>query len=101
MARQKRYLINMDTLFPLFPVLVLFFTHFIGNKFFQLEANFVMSKVSSSDIGIFSNWVKKGKVRSIIGSTIDSTFPLEDIVKAHERIESHRTQGKIILDMKR
>ena len=87
----------MDALFSLFPVLILFSADFIGNKFFHLEANFVMSKVSSSGIEIFSNWVKEEKVRSIT----DSTFPLEDIVETCERIESYCAQGEIILDMKR
>lgn len=66
---------------------------FIGNRWRRQQARFVMCKSSGADLDRLRAWVEQGLLRSVI----DSTFPLQDIVQAHQRIESKRSRGKVII----
>ena len=48
------------------------------------------------DLEVLTTWAEAGHLRSII----DSEFPLEDIRLAHERSETERARGKIIVKMR-
>ncbi|ARN75071.1 NAD(P)-dependent alcohol dehydrogenase [Oceanicoccus sagamiensis] len=72
------------------------FAKFIGNKFRQQKAHFVMCKSSGSDLALMAEWVEQGKLKSII----DSSYAMEDIVSAHQKLETVRARGKLIITIK-
>ena len=53
-------------------------------------------KSDSAGLKQINQWINEGKLHSII----DSTFTLDDIKKAHERSESKRARGKIIIQIR-
>ena len=55
-----------------------------------------MCKSSGSDLAVMANWVKEGKLKSVI----DSTYAMNEVVKAHQRIESKRSRGKLVINIK-
>ncbi len=56
---------------------------------------FVAWTPHASDLRILSDWVTSGQLRPVI----DSEYPLEEIRQAHERSQTLRAQGKIIIRM--
>jgi NADPH:quinone reductase-like Zn-dependent oxidoreductase len=56
---------------------------------------FVAWTPHASDLRILSEWVAKGQLRPVI----DSEYPLDEIQQAHERSQTLRAQGKIIIRM--
>lgn len=56
---------------------------------------FVAWTPHASDLRILSDWVASGQLRPVI----DSEYPLEEIRQAHERSQTLRAQGKIIIRM--
>ncbi len=48
------------------------------------------------DLDVLAGWVREGRLMPVI----DSVFPLDDIRKAHERSESLRSVGKIVLQVR-
>ena len=47
------------------------------------------------------DWIVDGIARKVLRPVIDSTFPLEDIVEAHRRLESGSQVGKIVVTVPR
>ncbi len=56
---------------------------------------FVAWTPHASDLRILSGWIADGRLRPVI----DSEYPLEEIREAHERSQTLRAQGKIVIRM--
>lgn len=54
---------------------------------------FLVWTPTAADLNLLRDWVEQGKLRSVI----DSEFPLERIRDAHERSQTERARGKIVL----
>ncbi len=59
-------------------------------------AYFVAWEAKGEDLDVLSGWVRTRKLTSII----DSVFPLDEIKQAHEKSETLRARGKIIIKVK-
>lgn len=57
---------------------------------------FVAWTPSGADLDILSGWVRDGRLKPVI----DSVFSLDDIRKAHERSETLRAAGKIVVQVR-
>ncbi|KAA0547605.1 NAD(P)-dependent alcohol dehydrogenase [Bacillus sp. BGMRC 2118] len=64
----------------------------IGNK----KAKTHFTKPNDKDLDFLKGLVEEGRVRPII----EKCYPLDQIVKAHQHIESGRTKGKIVLKVR-
>jgi len=78
--------------YPKYHPVQLMISSFIGGK----KAKIHFAKPNNSDLDFLSSLVKEGKLRPVI----EKCFPLEQIVEAHQHIESGRTKGKIVLKIK-
>ncbi len=56
---------------------------------------FLVWAPTAADLAVLSNWVKQEKLRSVI----DSVFPLAQVRAAHERSQTERAVGKIVLQI--
>ncbi len=65
--------------------------NFISEK----KAYAIMTKPDGGDLEIISSLVFQKKLKPFI----ESTYPMEHIKEAHERIESHRVRGKIVIQI--
>lgn len=54
-----------------------------------------ISAVRREDLETVAGMLQRGEIRAVI----DSTFPLEDIVEAHRRVETRRKTGAVIVTM--
>lgn len=72
------------------------FGMFVGNKLRRQKAHFVMCKSSGADLEVLANWVREGRLRSVI----DSTYSMDEIAQAHRRIETKRSCGKLVIKIK-
>ena len=79
------------TTLPRIPVLV----YKIFAKLFGHEANFFLMRSRAREVTQLLNWVDKGQIKVLI----DSSYPLNSLMHAHERIETGRTRGKIIIEI--
>ncbi|MCR9142820.1 MAG: NAD(P)-dependent alcohol dehydrogenase [bacterium] len=68
----------------------------LGNLFSSRKARLILVKSNGSDLALLGDLADDGRLRS----TIDSTYSLEEIQKAHERSESGRARGKIVIQVK-
>jgi NADPH:quinone reductase-like Zn-dependent oxidoreductase len=68
---------------------------FAINRFVRHRAVFTLVKPSTADLALLGGWEAEGRIRTVV----DSRFPLEEIQAAHRRIETHRTVGKIMIDV--
>ena len=59
-------------------------------------AYFVAWEAKGADLDLLSGWVRERKLKSVI----DSVFPLDQIRAAHEKSETLRARGKIIVKVK-
>ena len=57
---------------------------------------FLIWAPTAPDLAILADWVRDGKLRSII----DSEYSLDAIRKAHERSRTERARGKIVVTLK-
>ncbi len=57
---------------------------------------FLMCTPSAQDLEQLADWVRQGKLRSII----DSVYSLDHIQQAHERSQTLRVKGKIVIKIK-
>jgi NADPH:quinone reductase-like Zn-dependent oxidoreductase len=57
------------------------------------RASLIITRPDGADLEDISRWVEKGLLRPLI----DQVFPLEEIRRAHEAIESGHTRGKIVI----
>ena len=67
-----------------------------GNLFSSRKAAMILVKSNGTDLDYLRGLADAGKLRS----TIDSTFPLDQIQAAHERSESGRVRGKVVIAVK-
>ena len=58
---------------------------------------FVAWTPTAADLQILVDWVNEGKLRPVI----DSEFSLDDIRAAHERSQTERAVGKIVVNVRR
>ncbi|RZU77388.1 NADPH:quinone reductase-like Zn-dependent oxidoreductase [Micromonospora kangleipakensis] len=65
-----------------------------GYKVFELTTDLERRKVAV-------DWILDGVAREVLRPVIDTTFPLEDIVEAHRRLESGSQVGKIVVTVPR
>ncbi|MFE9694343.1 zinc-dependent alcohol dehydrogenase family protein [Micromonospora sp. NPDC005806] len=65
-----------------------------GYKVFELTTDVERRKVAV-------DWIVDGVARKVLWPVIDTTFPLEDIVEAHRRLESGSQVGKIVVTVPR
>lgn len=64
---------------------------FLGGGKRMLEL--LQVKNNENDLEQIGEWMKEGKVRTVI----ESTFALEDAAKAYEKLKTGRTRGKIVV----
>lgn len=57
---------------------------------------FLVWTPTAPDLKILANWVEQGSLHSVI----DSEYPLDQIRDAHERSQTERARGKIVLRIK-
>lgn len=60
------------------------------------KASFILMKPLGADLKYLTDMIEAGKIKSVI----DSAFSLEDIARAHNRSESGRARGKIVIRVK-
>ncbi|MGR6319016.1 zinc-dependent alcohol dehydrogenase family protein [Micromonospora soli] len=65
-----------------------------GYKVFELTTDLERRKVAV-------DWILDGVARKVLRPVIDATFPLENIVEAHRRLESGSQVGKIVVTVPR
>ncbi len=69
----------------------------ILNTFFALikmgKSRLVVVESYSDDLKLLKTWIEEGKLKPII----EAEFPLQRIAEAHQRIETKRTVGKIVV----
>jgi len=58
-----------------------------------IRVRHVIKQCSGAELGTITDLVEAGAIRP----TVACVLPLEDVVEAHRRIETNRTQGKIVL----
>ncbi|MEM7183416.1 MAG: NAD(P)-dependent alcohol dehydrogenase [Spirochaetota bacterium] len=68
----------------------------LTNFFSSQKAEFIMVSSNGSDLQYLKGLAEEGKLKSII----DSTFSLTQIKDAHERSESGRVKGKVVVKVK-
>jgi NADPH:quinone reductase-like Zn-dependent oxidoreductase len=78
--------------YPKYHPVQLMISSFIGGK----KAKIHLAKPNNRDLDFLCSLVEEEKLRPVI----EKCFPLEQIVEAHQHIESGRTKGKIVLKIK-
>lgn len=68
----------------------------IGSLIRGKKAKIHLARPNNSDLDFLCKLVEEEKLRPVI----EKCFPLEQIVQAHQHIESGRTKGKIVLQIK-
>jgi len=69
------------------------FFHQFFNFLRKKKAWFIMTKASGEDLAIIADLIVTGKVKV----HVEKVFPYQEVVKAHEMIETERVKGKIVL----
>lgn len=59
-------------------------------------AYFLVWMPTAADLVALADWVREGTLRSVL----DSVYPLEQVREAHERSQTERARGKIVLRVK-
>lgn len=72
------------------------FAMFCGNVFSSRKAGLILVKSNGADLEYLGQLVQQGRLKS----TIDSTFRLDQIQNAHERSETSRARGKVVIKIK-
>jgi len=68
----------------------------VGSLIGRKKAKFHFTKPNDQDLAFLSALVEEEKLKPVI----EKCYPLEEIVEAHQHIESGRTKGKIVLTVK-
>ncbi len=71
----------------------LIFSLLVRNHFSSRKTHLILVKSSGADLEYLTELAQKGE----LVSTIDSVYSLEEIRTAHERSESGRTRGKLVI----
>lgn len=64
-------------------------------KWFGHEVYSFLMRSRAREVAQLLNWVQNGQMKVCI----DSSYPLSSLEKAHQRIETERARGKIIIDI--
>jgi NADPH:quinone reductase-like Zn-dependent oxidoreductase len=67
----------------------------IRTRWTSQKARLVVVKSNIADLDRLRAWVEAGQLKPII----DSTYPLAEIRAVHEKLQTKRTQGKIVIDL--
>ncbi|MEM9190876.1 MAG: NAD(P)-dependent alcohol dehydrogenase [Myxococcota bacterium] len=67
----------------------------MGRKVGLHRAALVVVKSRRSDLALLARWVNEGKLRPVI----DRVLPLSQCADGHRRLESRRTQGKVVIEI--
>lgn len=86
---EKGLYITEHLFFPKYHPFQLIIGSLIGHK----KAKIHLTKPNDRDLDFLSGLVEQEKLRPVI----EKCYPLEQIVEAHQHIESGRTKGKIVL----
>ncbi|MEH7386347.1 NAD(P)-dependent alcohol dehydrogenase [Bacillus sp. JJ1521] len=86
---EKGVYITEHLFYPKYHPVQLMISSIIGRK----KAKIHFAKPNNRDLDFLCSLVEEEKLRPVI----EKCFPLEQIVKAHQHIESGRTKGKIVL----
>jgi NADPH:quinone reductase-like Zn-dependent oxidoreductase len=89
---EKGIYITEHLFFPKYHPFQLMLGSFIGGK----KAKIHFTKPNDKDLDFLRKLVEEEKIRPII----EKCYPLEQIVEAHQHIQSGRTKGKIVLKVK-
>jgi NADPH:quinone reductase-like Zn-dependent oxidoreductase len=89
---EKGLYITEHLLYPKYHPFQLMIGSLIGRK----KAKIHLTKPNDRDLDFLRGLVEEEKLKPII----EKCYPLEQIVKAHQHIESGRTKGKIVLRVK-
>jgi NADPH:quinone reductase-like Zn-dependent oxidoreductase len=89
---EKGLYITEHLFYPKYHPFQLMISSLIGRK----KAKIHLTKPNDKDLDFLRDLVEEEKLRPII----EKCYPLEQIVKAHQHIESGRTKGKIVLRVK-
>ncbi len=68
----------------------------IFTRFSAKKGRLVVVKSKAKDLQWLANQMANGNIKPVV----DSIFPLEDIQKAHERVETKRARGKVLIKLK-
>lgn len=60
-----------------------------------LEAHLVLVRSRGRDLARLAQWIDEGKLRCVI----ERIYPIEEAAAAHERLETRRARGKIVLEV--
>ena len=72
------------------------FGNHIFTRFSNKKGMLVLVNSRSADLTWMAERIEEGKIKALI----DSVFPLEQIQQAHERVETKRSRGKVIVRVK-
>ncbi|PJF21509.1 MAG: zinc-binding alcohol dehydrogenase [Phototrophicales bacterium] len=67
----------------------------LRTRFTYQTAQVIVVQSNIADLERLRNWVETGQLKPVI----DSVYPLSDIRAVHEKLETKRTQGKIVLEI--
>ncbi|MGE6489127.1 NAD(P)-dependent alcohol dehydrogenase [Paenisporosarcina sp. NPDC076898] len=84
--------ITEHALYPKYHPVQLMVSSLIGRK----KAKIHLAKPNSSDLDFLRGLVEEDRVRPVI----EKIYPLNQIVDAHRHVESGRTKGKVVLQIK-
>jgi len=65
-------------------------------KAHKVNGGFISVRPSADQIKQLSNLLASGKIKV----NVETSYPLADISKAHEHVESGHTRGKVVIDLK-
>ena len=92
--KSKRVLVKGGAFISTIPNHYLFFYQFM-NFLRSKKAYFILANPKGEDLMVISDLISRGLVRP----KIEKVFPLEDASLAHERIETERVSGKLVLQV--
>jgi NADPH:quinone reductase-like Zn-dependent oxidoreductase len=84
--------ITENAIYPKYHPVQLMLSSLIGRK----KAKVHLAKPNDRDLDFLRSLVEEEKVRPVI----EKCFPLDQIVEAHRHVESGRTKGKVVLEIK-
>ena len=94
-GQAKRRLTAAGVYITTLPRPEIFLAKFLS-RFTSKKAEFIVVMADGPDMETLRNMIEAGQVKSII----DSEFTLEQIAAAHERSETGRVRGKIVVKIK-
>ncbi|KTD19069.1 Quinone oxidoreductase (NADPH:quinone reductase) [Legionella lansingensis] len=93
-SQAKKYLTKHGIYIATLPSLSLIFNSII-NKLTRKKARIILLRKNKNDLDTITQFIEGNKLKT----HIDSEFNLQDIGLAHQRSETHRAVGKIIINV--